>query len=50
MTENISGNWNQNKFRNVESLIPDTMFNCTESVRVKFKALSGNNAGKVNYD
>jgi uncharacterized protein len=48
-TENISGKWNQNKFQNVEYPIPDAMLNGKESVRVKFKALSGNTAGKVYY-
>jgi len=47
MTENISGNWDQNKFRNVEFLIPDTMLNYKKYVYVIFKTLSGNTAGKV---
>ena len=47
ITENISDKWKQNKFKNVEYPIPDTMLNGKEFVRVKFKALSGNMAGKV---
>jgi len=49
ITENISEKWKQNKFQNVEYPIPDTMLNGKEFVRVKFKALSGNTAGKVYY-
>jgi len=49
ITENISNKWKQNKFQNVEYLIPDAMLKGKEFVRVKFKALSGNTAGKVYY-
>jgi DUF1680 family protein len=49
ITENISETWKQNKFKNVEYLIPDSMLNGKEFVRVKFKALPGNVAGKVYY-
>lgn len=49
ITENISDKWKQNKFQNVEYLIPDSMLNGKEFVRVKFKALPGNAAGKVYY-
>jgi len=47
ITETISDKWNQNKFQNVEYLIPDEMLNGKEFVRIKFQALSGNTAGKV---
>jgi len=47
VTENISDKWKQNKFQNVEYPIPNTMLSGKEFVRVKFKALSGNTAGKV---
>ncbi len=49
ITENISDKWKQNKFQNVEYLIPDSMLTGKEFVRVKFKALPGNAAGKVYY-
>jgi hypothetical protein len=49
ITENISDKWKQNKFQNVEYLIPATMLTGKEFVRVKFQALSGNTAGKVYY-
>ena len=49
ITENISDKWKQNKFQNVEYPIPDAILNGKEFVRVKFKALAGNTAGKVYY-
>ena len=49
ITENISDKWKQNRFQNVEYTIPDTMLNGKEFVRVKFKTLSENTAGKVYY-
>ena len=48
-TENISGKWNQRKFREVEYPIPDAMAKGKENVRVKFQALAGNTAGAVYY-
>jgi len=49
ITENISNKWKQSKFQNVEYAIPDAMVKGKEFVRVKFKALAGNTAGKVYY-
>jgi Uncharacterized protein conserved in bacteria len=49
VTENISGKWNQNKFQSVEYPIPDALVNGKESIRLKFKSLPENTAGKVYY-
>lgn len=49
VTENLTDKWKQNKFINMEYVIPEAMLVGKESVRVKFQALPGNNAGKVYF-
>lgn len=49
ITENISGKWNQQKFQDVEYVIPDSIIKGKDHVRVKFTASSGNAAGPVYY-
>ena len=45
VTENISGKWNVNDFKNVEYLIPDSLVAGKTYIRVKFQARAGNVAG-----
>jgi len=45
VTENISGKWNVNDFKNVEYLIPDSLVAGKTFIRVKFQARAGNVAG-----
>ena len=49
ITEDISGKWNQRKFKDVEYAIPDVMVRGKEMVSVKFQPLQGNTAGAVYY-
>jgi uncharacterized protein len=49
ISENLTDKWKQNKFFNVEYVIPEAMLVGKESVRIKFQASSGNTAGKVYY-
>ena len=49
ITEDISGKWNQRKFKDVEYAIPDAMVRGKETVSVKFQPLQGNTAGAVYY-
>jgi uncharacterized protein len=49
VSENNTGRWNQNKFQDVEYPIPNTLINGKNSIRVKFQALPGANAGPVFY-
>jgi uncharacterized protein len=50
VSENLSDKWNQNKFQEVEYVIPDTMISGKDRVRVKFQAQPGSNvAGSVYY-
>jgi DUF1680 family protein len=49
VTENIAGKWNQQKFQEVEYIIPDSIIKGKDHVRVKFMALPGNTVGPVYY-
>jgi uncharacterized protein len=49
VTEDISGKWNERKFKEVEYTIPDAMVKDKETVVVKFQPLEGNTAGAVYY-
>jgi DUF1680 family protein len=49
VTENIAGKWNQQKFQDVEYVIPETMIKGKKNIRVKFQAQPGNAAGSVYY-
>ena len=49
LTEDNTGRWNQSKFYDLEYLIPDSMVNGKENIRVKFQAIAGNTAGAVYY-
>ena len=48
-SENISGKWNQQKFQEVEYLIPESMLKGKEKISVKFQADQANTAGPVYY-
>ncbi|MES2328787.1 MAG: glycoside hydrolase family 127 protein [Bacteroidota bacterium] len=49
VTENISGKWNQQKFQDVEYVIPDSMIKNKKNIRVKFQAQAGTTAGSIYY-
>jgi DUF1680 family protein len=49
ISENNTGRWNQNKFQDVEYVIPDSMIKGKNLIRVKFQAIPGNTAGAVYY-
>jgi uncharacterized protein len=49
ITEDNTGRWNQSGFFNVEYKIPKSILKDKEYVRVKFKALPGNNTGAIYY-
>ena len=49
ITDNITGKWNQQKFRDVEYAIPEAMIKGKKNIRVKFQAQAGNTAGSVYY-
>lgn len=49
ITEDNTGKWNQNKFQDVEYVIPDSMIKDKKLIRVKFQAIAGNTAGSVYY-
>ena len=49
ITENIAGKWNQQKFQEVEYVIPNSLIKGKKQVRLKFTALTGNTAGPVYY-
>jgi hypothetical protein len=49
ISENNTGKWNQNKFQDVEYVIPDSMIKDKKLIRVKFQAIPGNTAGPIYY-
>jgi DUF1680 family protein len=49
VTENITSKWTQQKFQDVEYVIPDSMIKDKKNIRVKFHAQAGNTAGSVYY-
>jgi hypothetical protein len=49
LTENNTGKWNQSRFFDITYKIPDSMVKDKKEIRVKFKALPGNQAGAVYY-
>lgn len=49
VTENVTGKWNVNEFRNVEYDIPNSMVESKENIRVKFQAPSSGIAGGAFY-
>lgn len=48
-SENISGKWKQQKFQEVEYVLPESMLKGKEKINVKFQAQQGNSAGPVYY-
>jgi uncharacterized protein len=48
-SENNTGKWNQNKFQDIEYLIPDSFIKNKKLVRIKFQAIPGNTTGSVYY-
>jgi uncharacterized protein len=49
ISENNTGRWNQNKFQDVEYVIPDSMIKGKNRIAVKFQAITGNTAGPIYY-
>jgi uncharacterized protein len=48
-SENLSGKWKENNFKNVEYPIPPSLLNDKSTITVTFKAKPGNYAGGVFY-
>ena len=49
ITENITDKWNEQKFKEVEYIIPDAFIKGKEHIRVKFKAQAGIATSAVYY-
>ncbi len=49
VSEDNTGRWNQSRFFDIEYVIPDSMIEGKQNVRVKFQPFEGNTAGAVYY-
>ena len=49
LTEDIAEKWNEQKFKEAEYIIPDSLIKGKDHLRIKFVAQSGNTAGPVYY-